>query len=74
MYLIFNKANGRCKYLTLVPINESKEKTLKYEELWIKISDLIRSITKNDFDKRYVKIKFNVYEELPLSKTIEFLP
>ena len=74
LYLIFNKANGRCKYLTLVPINESKEKTLKYEELWIKISDLIRSITKNDFDKRYVKIKFNVYEELPLSKAIEFLP
>ena len=46
----------------------------KLEELWIKISDLIRSITKNDFDKRYVKIKLNAYEELPLSKIIEFLP
>ena len=35
------------KYLTLVPTNESEEKIKKYAELWIKISDLIRSITKN---------------------------
>ena len=34
------------KYLTLVPTNERKEKTKKYEELWIKIRDLIRLITK----------------------------
>ena len=34
------------KYLTLVPIDESKEKIKKYEELWIKIRNLIRSITK----------------------------
>ena len=33
--------------LTLVPTNESKEKIKKYEELWSKIKDLIRSITKN---------------------------
>ena len=33
----------------------------KYEELWIKIKDLIRSITKNsdDYDKKLMKIKFN---------------
>ena len=35
------------KYLTLVPTNESEEKIKKYEELWIKIRELIRSITKN---------------------------
>ena len=34
------------KYLTLVPTNESKEKIKKYEELWIKIRDLIKSVTK----------------------------
>ena len=28
-------------YLTVVPINESKEKIRKYEELWSKIRDLI---------------------------------
>ena len=77
-YLIFNKLNG-CfeeingnKYLTLFPTNEIKEKNEKYEELWHKIRDLIRSITKSsdDYDEKYVKIKFNSDDELPLIKTI----
>ena len=38
------------KYLTLVPTNESKEIIKEYEELWSKIRDLIRSITKNSDD------------------------
>ena len=48
--------NGN-KYLTLVPTNESKEKIKRYGELWSKIKDLIRSITKNsdDFDKNIWK-------------------
>ena len=37
----------------LVPTNESKEKIKKYEELFIKIRDLIRSITKNSDDYDY---------------------
>ena len=57
----------------LVPTNESKEKIKKYEELWSKTRDLIRSVTKNadDYDEKYMKIKFNSDEELPLNKTIE---
>ena len=45
----------------------------KYEELWCKIRDLIRSITKNPdhYDEKYIKIKFNSDDELPLNKTIE---
>ena len=45
LYLIMNKVNGyfeeinENKYLTLVPTNESKEKTKKYEELGIKYKD-----------------------------------
>ena len=41
------------KYLTLVPINERQEKIQKYEELWSKVRDSVRSITKNSdcFDK-----------------------
>ena len=52
LYLILNKVNGyfqeinENKYLTLVPTNEGKDKILKYEELWSKIRDLIRSINK----------------------------
>ena len=41
--------------------------------MWSKIRDLIRSITKNsnDYDEKYMKIKFNSDNELPLNKTIE---
>ena len=68
----FEEINGN-KYLTLVPSNENKEKIKNYEELWIKIRDLIRSITKNsdDYDEKYMKIKFNLGDKLPLNKMIE---
>ena len=79
LYLIFNKVNGyfekvnRNKYLTQVPTNESKEKIKRYEELWSKPRDLIRSITKNSdyYNEKYMKIKFNSDEKLPLNKMIE---
>ena len=66
-YLIFNKVNGNYeeingdKYLTLVPTNENKDKIKKYEELWSKIRDLIRSMTKNsgDYDEKHMQIKFD---------------
>ena len=36
------------KYLTIDPTDEkAKEKEKKYEELWVKIRDLIRSVAKN---------------------------
>ena len=79
LYLIFGRVNGYFKgingnkYLTLVPTNKSKEKIKKYEELWIKIRDLIRSITKNldDYDEKHMKIKFDSDDNLPLNKTME---
>ena len=39
----------------------------------MKIRDLNRSITKNsdDYDEKYMKIKFNSDDELPLNKTIK---
>ena len=68
--------------MTLVPTNERKEIIKKYEGLWSKFRDSVSSITQNydddddddddnDDDKRYVKIKFNSDDELPLNKTIE---
>ena len=68
----FEEINGN-KYLTLVLTNKSKEKIEKYKELWSKVRDLIRSLTKNsdDYDEKYIKIKFNSDDELPLNKMIE---
>ena len=51
-----------------------KLKTLKkYEELWSKIRDLIMSKTNNsgDYAEKYVKIKFNLDDNLPLQKTLQ---
>ena len=44
-----------------------------YEKLWSKIRDLIRSITTNSngYDKKYMNIKFNSDDELPLNKKLE---
>ena len=63
---------NKSKYLTLVSTNENKEKIKKYEELWSKIRDLIRSVTKNlvDYHEKYMKIKFNSGDKSPLNKTI----
>ena len=56
--------------MALVPTNESKKTMTKYEELWSKISNLIRLISKNsdDYDQKYMKIGFNSDDELPLNK------
>ena len=52
-----------------------KKQRRKSEELSIKIRDLIRSITKNsdDYDEKYMKIKFNTDVELTLNKMIKIL-
>ena len=76
LQLIFGIVNGyfeeinRNKYLTEVPTDESKEKIKRYEKLWIKIRELIRSINKNShyYDGKYMKIKFNSHDNLPLNK------
>ena len=77
LYLIINKING-CfeeidgnKYLMLVPTDESKEIMKKCEELWTKIKDLIRLGTdnSNEYDEKYMKIKFNLDDDLPNTRT-----
>ena len=57
-----------CSYL------KTQRKKKKYEELCSKFRDLIRSITKNpdNYDKKYMKIKFDSDDSLPINKTKEF--
>ena len=52
---------------------KAKRNLKKYGELWSKITDLIRSIIKNsdDYNKRYMKIKFTSDDKLPQNKTVE---
>ena len=41
--------------------------------MWSKIRDLIRSMIKNsdDYDKKYMRIKFDLDDDLPLNEIIE---
>ena len=56
------------KVLALVPTDESKGTLKRFEE----IKDLIRSIinTSDNYDEKYVKIKLNLDNDLPLKKTV----
>ena len=77
LYFIINEINGYIeesngnKNLNLVSTDGSKNKLTKYEELWSKIRDLIRSKTNNsdDYDEKYMKIKFDSDDDLTLKKT-----
>ena len=71
LYLIFRNVNGN-KYLTLVLTNKSKEKIKKYEKLWSKIRDLIKSATKksDDYYEKYMKIKIDYYDSLPIENRL----
>ena len=81
LYLIIGKVNGYSKqingnkYLTLVSTNKSKKMVKKCKDLWSKIKDFIREITKNsdDYDEKYVKIKFNLDDDCPLNKTLKIV-
>ena len=67
---ILKKRNGN-KCLTLVLTDKSKSTLKKYGKLWSMIRVLIRSKSNNsdDYNKKYVKIKFNSADVLPLKKT-----
>ena len=66
LYLVINKING---YF------EESNGTLKNrtKELWTKIRDLIRSKTNDsdNYDEKYMKIKFNQDDDSSLNKTLE---
>ena len=59
--------------MTLVSTDESKGIMKKYEEIWTKIWDLIRSKTDNsdDYDEKYMKIKLNSDDNLSVNKTLD---
>ena len=59
--------------MILVSTHESKDTVKKYEKLWNRIRDFIRPVTKNsgNYDQKYMKIKFDLDDDLPLKKILE---
>ena len=52
---------------------KAKEKIKIYKELWIKIRDSIKAVTEisDDYDEKYMRIKFDTDDKLPLNKTLK---
>ena len=79
LYFIIDKADGYIevsngnKYLTLVSTNKNKDILRNYIELQDKIKDLIKTINDktSDYDKKYMKIKFNSDDNLPSNKILK---
>ena len=57
------------------PLDENKELLRKYADLWNGIKNKIEAINdigENNYEKDYMKIKFNSDDDLPLNKPVKF--
>ena len=55
--------------------DENKELLKKYTDVWNGIKNEIKTINggkENDYEKNYMKIKFNSDDDLPLNKPLKF--
>ena len=72
---ISKKKNGN-KYLILCDsAHENKEVLKKYADVQNEIKNKIRAMNgdgENDYEKDYMKIKFNFDDDLPLNKPLKF--
>ena len=73
--LFFYIGYMKIKNLTQISSDESKNniKEKNPEGLWSKIKESISSMTSDDYDQIYMKIKPNSDDELPLNKMAEVL-
>ena len=65
---------GMDKYLVFDSTDENKELLKKYNDVFNGIRDKITEVNSNEFDyeKDYIKIKFNSDDDLPLNKSLKF--
>ena len=80
MYFHIDHANGYIeekngnKYLIFDSVDENKEVLNKYGDVWDGIKNKIKAINgdkENDYEKDYMKIKFNSDDDLPLNKPLK---
>ena len=80
MYLQINHASGYIeendvnKYLIFDSTDENKELLKKYNDVWNGIKNKIEEVSSGecDYEKDYMKIKFNSDDDLPLNKPLKF--
>ena len=67
--------NGNIYLIFDYSVNENKEVLKKYANVWDGIKNKIKTINggeKNDYEKDYMRIKFNSDDNLRLSKLLKF--
>ena len=81
LYLRINHTRGHIeekngnKYLIFDFVDENKEELKSYADVWNGIKNETKAISggkENDYEKDYMKIKFNSDDDLPLSKPLKF--
>ena len=80
LYLGITRANGYIedkginKYLIFNSTDENKELLKNYNNVFNGIRNKIKEINNNecDYEKDYLKIKFNSDDDLPLNKSLKF--
>ena len=80
LYLLVNHASGYIeekgvnKYLIFDSTDENKELLKKYNDVWNGIKNKIEEVSSGecDYEKDYMKIKFNSDDDLPLNKQLKF--
>ena len=78
--MLVNHANGYIeekgvnKYLIFDSTDENKELLKKYNDVWNGIKNKIEEVSSGecDYEKDYMKIKFNSDDNLPLNKLLKF--
>ena len=79
-YLLVNHTNGYIEekgvneHLIFDSTDDNKELLKKYKDVWDGITDKIKKLSsaKCDYEKDYMKIKFNSDDDLPLNKPLKF--
>ena len=80
MYLLIDHASryieekGVNKHLVFDSTDENKELLKKYNDVWNGIKNKIKKVSSGDcdYEKDYMKIKFNPEDNLPLNKPLKF--
>ena len=80
LYLLIDHASGYIeekgvnKYLVFDSTDENKELLKKYNDVWNGIKSKIKEVSDSecDYEKDYMKIKYNTDDNLPLNKPLKF--
>ena len=79
LYLMINRIDGFIdekngnKYLNIASTDRNSEVSKKYSEVWNGIKECIEKINNNklgEYDRDYMKIKFNPDDDIPLNKPL----